>query len=50
MKPIFLVLTNSLSASISASTPIPPPDWELVIDKIADDIIKERSVNRYDTL
>lgn len=31
---------------INASTPIPPPDWEVVINKLADDIIAEHSVAR----
>ncbi|KAA8910336.1 hypothetical protein TRICI_004134 [Trichomonascus ciferrii] len=31
---------------ITTSTQIPPPDWEMVINKIADDIIKDRNVNK----
>ncbi|CDO52941.1 similar to Saccharomyces cerevisiae YBR087W RFC5 Subunit of heteropentameric Replication factor C (RF-C) [Geotrichum candidum] len=34
----------SQNSTITTSTPISPPDWELVIGKIADSIIKKRNV------
>lgn len=31
---------------ITPTTEVPPPDWEMVINKIADDIIKDHTVNK----
>ncbi|ODQ63565.1 replication factor C subunit 5 [Nadsonia fulvescens var. elongata DSM 6958] len=34
------------NGSLNTSTPIPPPDWEIVITKLAADIASDRSVRR----
>lgn len=41
---------HAQSSSISPSTLIPPPDWEVVVSKIADDIVKSRSVETLMTI
>lgn len=40
------MLTDVSSDQISEKTPIPPPDWEALIEVIAKDMIDERSPAR----
>ena len=40
------VLTSVYSETISEKTPLPPPDWEALIEVIAKEMIEERSPAR----